>query len=173
VLGSEKEFGLERSLVSCMQRLAQSIGGLRSAATTQFALLRESADAEGSVAPSKGYPFVKASSGSMKATRHDRFATLTAIEEASEESSDDLPSPYRPAYHRTNSSASMENSTLPPIKNPADIFSRFIDQLGPSMKSLAYTLVEILEELPFGAGPSYSITFNAQFRHSLTDALSV
>jgi hypothetical protein len=57
------------------------------------------------------------------------------------------------------------------VKTPADIFSRFMDYLGPSMKSLAYTLTQILEELPFGDGPQYQITFNSQFKNSLTDAL--
>jgi hypothetical protein len=41
VLGTEDQYKLEAQLVNCLQRLAQSIGGLRSAATTQFTLLRE------------------------------------------------------------------------------------------------------------------------------------
>jgi hypothetical protein len=43
VLGTEDQYKLESNLVNCLQKLAQSIGGLRSAATTQFTLLRETA----------------------------------------------------------------------------------------------------------------------------------
>lgn len=41
------------------------------------------------------------------------------------------------------------------------------------MKSLAYTLSEVLREPPFGAAPDYQITINDHFRPSLTDALSL
>ena len=41
------------------------------------------------------------------------------------------------------------------------------------MKSLAYTLGKILDELPFGSAPDYSITINEHFMASLTDALYV
>jgi hypothetical protein len=43
--------------------------------------------------------------------------------------------------------------------------------LGPSMKSLAYTLSEVLVELPFGPAPDYVIAINDHFRTSLADAL--
>lgn len=39
IRGTEQEYELETKLVECMQRLAQHIGGLRSAASTQFSLL--------------------------------------------------------------------------------------------------------------------------------------
>jgi hypothetical protein len=38
------------------------------------------------------------------------------------------------------------------------------------MKSLAYTLREVLSELPFGPGPEYNMAINEHFRHSLIDA---
>jgi hypothetical protein len=37
-------------------------------------------------------------------------------------------------------------------------------------KSLAYTLGGVLEELPYGPAPKYSIVINSQFRKSLLDA---
>lgn len=37
-------------------------------------------------------------------------------------------------------------------------------------KSLAFTLCEVLSELPFGPGPDYNIAINEHFRHSLVDA---
>lgn len=45
--------------------------------------------------------------------------------------------------------------------------------LGPSMKSLAYTLQQILDELPFGEGPKFEITINENFKDSLTDSLTL
>ncbi|KAL8975334.1 MAG: hypothetical protein Q9197_000459 [Variospora fuerteventurae] len=41
VAGREREYWLEAKLVSCMQRLAQNIGGLKNAATTQFQILAQ------------------------------------------------------------------------------------------------------------------------------------
>ena len=60
---------------------------------------------------------------------------------------------------------------MPTVRSPSEIFGRFILHLGPSMKSLAYTLSQILEELPFAEGPEYRITINEHFRSSLTEAL--
>jgi hypothetical protein len=53
---------------------------------------------------------------------------------------------------------------------PADMFSVIIAHLGPPMKSLAFTLREVLSELPFGPGPEYDMAINEHFRHSLVDA---
>lgn len=174
VLGTEREYALERSLVSCMQKLAQSVGGLRSAATTQFTLLKESADPGGST-PAAGFPFPRSAGGSITSlTRHDRFfEVLTAIEEASDESSGDE---YEgvvqsPATRRQSSNASYMSTTMPTVRTPSEIFARFMQYLGPSMKSLVYTLSQILEELPFDGGPDYKISFNSHFQSSLTDAL--
>ncbi|KAL1842749.1 hypothetical protein VTK73DRAFT_3047 [Phialemonium thermophilum] len=41
------------------------------------------------------------------------------------------------------------------------------------MKSLAYTLSEVLREPPFGSAPDYEITVNDHFRQSLADALGL
>ncbi len=49
----------------------------------------------------------------------------------------------------------------------------FIALLGPSMKSLAFTISGVLREPPFGAAPNYDITINDHFRQSLTDALGL
>jgi len=170
ILGTEKEFALERSLVSCMQRLAQSIGGLRSAANTQFALIKEYGP-DAATTPALGYPFPKIT-GAETTARNEHFG-LTSIEEAAEEDLNDELEPDKQGINRQTSMASMMSGPLPAVKTPADIFTRFMDYLGPSMKSLAYTLTQILEELPFGEGPKYEITFNSQFKDSLTDALNV
>ena len=185
VLGAEDQYKQEARLVNCMQRLAQSIGGLRSAATTQFTLLREEAESRpaNSTTASRWLPQGQGPSSPPIGWRHDRFAVLTAIEERSEEGSgaedqasiDDLQAhlPQTPRQDGGNSEASVSNTNPPTVRTPSEIFSRFILHLGPSMKSLVYTLSQILNELPFGPGPNYSISINANFKTSLDDALYV
>ena len=173
LLGTEEEYKLQVSLVTCMQRLAQSIGGLRSAALTQFSLLRESATFGNGAPLSSRYSPQIEGLVSPTSSRQDRFAVLTAIEEASEEGSeaeyreDDPPN----RFERQSSNMSYSSSTMPTVRTPSDIFSRFIMHLGPSMESLAYTLSQILQELPFGDGPQYEIKINDHFKTSLTEAL--
>ena len=43
-------------------------------------------------------------------------------------------------------------------------------KLIPKKKSLAYTLREILDELPYGPGPDYDMEVDEHFRSSLLDA---
>lgn len=180
VLGTEEEYRLEANLVYCMQRLAQSIGGLRSAATTQFTLLKESPDFDtpAVAGTTRTYPQMLGGSTSSTFTgRHDRFAVLTAIEEASEEGSGaedhQAESVQRSKLERQGTGVSVTSTGLPTARTPAEIFSRFILHLGPSMKSLAYTLSKLLQELPFGDGPDYRIKINDQFKSSLIDAVYV
>lgn len=176
MLGTEEQFKHEASLVNCMQRLAQSIGGLRSAATTQFTLLRESA--KGSSTPINP-PRALAELPSISSTlnvRQDQFAVLTAIEETPEEGSgaedvNEATTRHHSRHATGGSVTSVASYPMPTVRTPAEIFSRFIIHLGPSMKSLAYTLSQILEELPFSEGPRYAITINEHFKSSLTDAL--
>jgi hypothetical protein len=113
----------------------------------------------------------------LDSIREDRFAVLTAIEEGSEEGSgneDEDEQDFgttRRHHTRQSTGISMSSLGLPTARTPSEIFSRFILLLGPSMKSLAYTLGKILDELPFGPAPDYSITINEHFKASLTDAL--
>ncbi|KAG0652079.1 hypothetical protein D0Z07_1078 [Hyphodiscus hymeniophilus] len=177
VLGTEDEYKLEARLVDCLQRLSQSIGGLRSAATTQFALLRETATAGNATRINSDWSIPDFQNGFASSNgRQDRFAVLTAIEEASEEGSgseDQRSGTARPQFDREVTDVSLDSTNLPSARTPAEIFSRFIMHLGPSMKSLAYTLGQILDELPFGPAPDYSITINEHFMASLTEALQL
>lgn len=174
-LGTEAEYKLETKLVNCMQRLAQSMGGLRSAATTQFSLLKE--PGAGGTTPANRYVPQFNTHILSPVSRRDTYATLTAIEEDSEEGSgtEELLGPReRPLLERADTDGGTETPgsyNMPTAKSPGEIFSRFIMHLGPSMKSLAYTLSEILNELPFGHGPDYTIMINENFATSLTDAL--
>ncbi|KAI9048648.1 hypothetical protein LZ554_007479 [Drepanopeziza brunnea f. sp. 'monogermtubi'] len=176
LLGTEEQYKLQASLVTSMQSLSQAIGGLRSAATTQMTLLKES--------PTSGNrtPLLPQSSQitvSMISGRQDQFAALAAIEEASEEGSctEDHFSQggEHPKVNRNRkvSGVSVVSSILPPARTTSEIFSRFIAHLGPSMKSLTYTLSLILKELPFSEGPKYEIKINSHFMTSLTEAIKL
>lgn len=188
VLGTEDQYKLEARLVNCMQTLAQSIGGLRSAATTQFTLLLEgidtgSANASNHTTPTRLLPQGWGPTSPLSGSRQDRFAVLTAIEERSEDGSgaeDQVPATISqaqglqtPRLDRRGSEESISTVTSITVRTPGDIFCRFILHLGPSMKSLAYSLSQILNELPFGPGPDYEININSNFRTSLDAALYI
>jgi hypothetical protein len=169
-LGHEKVYQLERAVVRSMETLAQSIGGLRSAANSQFALLKEPlaplsrvmSASEPVTSPLFSPTLHRDITSTMRSGR-ERFPKLSAIDEASEESREDERNPFEDAT-ATN---------LPPFRHASEIFELFIELLGPSMKSLAYTLSEVLRDPPFGEAPDYNITINEHFRHSLADALSL
>ena len=178
VVGTEKQYRLEKKVVNCMQKLAQSIGGLRSAATTQFSLLRETPAGGGGTTPVRRLRQSPLDYNSLPSGSHqEQFASLTAIQEASDESSgsDDQYDPDMPQLRRIDTDTIITSpSSWAMTANPtAEIFSRFIMHLGPSMKSLAYTISEILKDLPFGPGPDYPIAINEHFQPSLSDALYV
>lgn len=157
-VGDEKIYQLDKAVYKSMENLAQSIGGLRSAANTQFALLKEGPEAgSGNVSPSQLSPSLyRTFSSSLR----NHLPTLSAIDEGSDESDDEQ-------------SVHGAPSSNPSFRSPSDIFSLFIALLGPSMKSLAFTLSEVLSEPPFGEAPDYDITINDHFRQSLFDALSL
>jgi hypothetical protein len=168
-LGRENIYQLERAVVKSMEALAQSIGGLRSAANTQIALLKKSGispdPSSGILSPGSTVfsPTLNRALSVMLKSGKDRNHVLSAIDEASEESpaEDSARSRTRPVVE------------IPAFRSPSEIFELFIALLGPSMKSLAYTLSEILREPPFGTAPDYELTINEQFRHSLSDALGL
>ncbi|GME41128.1 ribosomal protein l19 [Neofusicoccum parvum] len=89
---------------------------------------------------------------------------LSAIEEAGEEGSEGGSRILSPT---TTPGAISGFATA---ETPADIFTMFISYLGPSMKSLTFTLKEVLDELPYGPGPNYTIAVNSNFRSSLIEA---
>lgn len=129
IVGTEREYQLEAKLVNCMQTLAQSIGGLRSAATTQF-LLITSPSVTGSTTPASTKPPCTPRFGCIASVVDDLqspsedHGVLAAIDEISEDGSlDDSPIPH----------AFSEDGSMRSARTPSDIFTRFIIQLGPSM----------------------------------------
>jgi hypothetical protein len=168
IFGTETESHLETMLVNCMQRMAQDIGGLRSAASTQFDLLAQGPSI-GSATPVKSmYTPVSAHtlhSVDSWSSLPDNYAVLTAIDEHPEEED---------VGQETSKGARQDSiDGLPTIRSPTDIFERFISHLGPAMKSLAYTLKQILDDLPYGPAPEYAIPDHTRYQESLMEAIKL
>ncbi|KAF2670842.1 hypothetical protein BT63DRAFT_453207 [Microthyrium microscopicum] len=161
-VGTADEHEMEVKLVKCIERLAQSLFGLRSAASTQFQLLEKEQNGYGGLSrvSSEGDMF-SSPVQTMNSVNFDRptHLTLDAIVELPESPQNEL--------DRMMTAESRGSVTA---TGAAEIFSMFISQLGPPMKSLAFTLKEVLNELPFGPPPKYDITFDQNFTHSLEDA---
>ncbi|KAJ2979140.1 hypothetical protein NUW58_g7278 [Xylaria curta] len=175
-LGREQIYRHDKAVLKSIENLAQSMGGLRSAANTQFELLREISTGpfSANIPSSPGtnifsLSFGRSLSSSLKS--NSRFGRLSAIDEVSDERSDreDQPSP-----NRVRESSSDIHSTLSDFApgSPSEIFELFITLLGPSMKSLVHTMSEILRQPPFDT-PGSPIDLNEQFKHSLSEAVSL
>jgi len=174
-LGQEQIYRQDKAVLKSMENLAQSIGGLRSAANTQFELLKEVSNGPLSVnipmspntnpfSPSFGRSF----SSSIKSSR--QFGRLSSIDEAPDERSDREEESR--AWTRESPSENIAASQDFSPKSPSEIFELFITLLGPSMKSLVYTMAEMLQQPPFGA-PGSTVEVNEQFKHSLSEAVSL
>ncbi|KAI1081141.1 Fusaric acid resistance protein-like-domain-containing protein [Whalleya microplaca] len=174
ILGHEQIYRHDKAVVKSMESLAQSLGGLRSAANTQFELLKEVGNGplcySPAVSPTTNV-FSPTFGRSLSATLRsggNRISGLSAIDEAPNERSDqeDEPTPIRetPPVLLTPSGSSL--------RTPSDMFELFIARLGPSMKSLVHTMAEMLKEPPFGA-PGTPISINENFKHSLSEAVSL
>ncbi len=156
VMGREREYNIEARLVRCMEKLGQDIGGLRSAASTQFLLLAQGPSA-GNATPVDG--------GSASFQRRPSFSVfsdgeasdlgnqgiLTAI--------DEVPEDERHAASGTTSPSALRSSAedinyLPTAKAPGDIFSSFITHLGPSMVSSVTVKAFSSSRLRFSRNPS-------------------
>ena len=135
VMGREKEYQIEKQIVSCMQRLSQSIGGLRSAASTQFLLLEQPANTGGAT-PVGGVrtPLLRSSSISLLSEQPtlppENQAILTSIDEIPEDDED-----AGSLLHKQQRESTEDSDNLPTANSPAEMFTRFITQLGPSMVS--------------------------------------
>ena len=133
IVGAEKEYQLKAKLVNCIQRLAQNIGGLRSAANTQFLLMAQPS-ASGSTTPvstlyasTPKFGYFASVSSDITSPSEDH-GVLAAIDEAPEDASFG----YSALAHRL-----PEEESVHSITSPSDIFARFIIQLGPSMVSIS------------------------------------
>jgi hypothetical protein len=129
VRGTEKEYRLEKHLVRWVQDITHNMGGLRSAASLQFQLLKQSKPIDFMQSPNASFH------GSLDSHRpmspwslpEDR-SHLEPIDERPEEELSE-PETVRPVLSRVQTS----ESEAAPNLLPADIFAIFIDHLGPSM----------------------------------------
>ncbi|KAI9790313.1 MAG: hypothetical protein M1835_001073 [Candelina submexicana] len=171
VVGREDVYKNEERLARCLERLAQNIGGLRSAAETQFHLLSQLGTAGASSSATTACTSSSSRTPSFPAVvsfpMPEDYGVLAAVNEAPEELSD------IENLRQSSGENSNENSSFPTPQSSANIFTTFIVYLGPSMKSLAYTLKQILNELPYGPAPDYRIAYNSNFRHSLFQAIEL
>lgn len=190
VLGSEKLYDVATQLVECLDGLSQDLGGLRSAALAQFALVN-------SVTLEKQR---KASVGSNQGgAEHSGMPNiLDVITEAPEESNSPNGSPSAPDTSKPlpNASALSSGFTTPErhgsagsitstLKSAESMFFTFIAQLGPPTKSLVYTLKQLLDELPFKKpegpqswymrllGGNVDVAINENFHSSLKEAVEL
>lgn len=130
ILGTEEQYKVEARLVKCIERLAQNLTGLRSAATTQFDLLEKSGQANG--ISSSRWNSISSSILSPSTTRpSERFENLEAITEEPEDITDLISADASTHWPRASSiSATPTEST--------DIFGFFISHLGPAMVSFNF-----------------------------------
>lgn len=129
VFGTEREYNLEARLVECMQRLAQNIGGLRGAASTQFLLLAQSSTGIA------GQHFSLSSTpisdiDQVMTPPSDQHGIFIATGSEGEALGRET---YTPHFQGYSEDVTEDQS----ISSPADIFKEFIFHLGPSMVSIS------------------------------------
>ncbi|KAI1617412.1 Fusaric acid resistance protein-like-domain-containing protein [Exophiala viscosa] len=148
LLGTERQAFIETRLGLCTQRISQSIGGLRSAAAMQFVVIKEPAFGSGA--------------------RFEGIGNTTPLWmnslQGSKTVDDDQSASPADGSHKDLSE---------PVRSPAQIFELFIQNMGPAMRSLAFTLKEILEHYPFDASRNYAVMANPKFKISLERALDL
>ncbi|EXJ80133.1 hypothetical protein A1O1_08275 [Capronia coronata CBS 617.96] len=163
LLGTERQAFVEVRLAQCIERISQSIGGLRSAAAMQFVVTNEP-------------PFGSSSRSNALATSAPLWASLMGNKKGSiDEGERDLLSYFNPpSPNETPTNGRLESSQHePPFRTPTQIFELFIENLGPSMRSLAFTLKEILDHFPFDASRDFAVATTPKFKFSLERALEL
>lgn len=168
-LGNERIVFLESKIAECLQLIGQSIGGLRSAAAMQFVISQE--------------PLKKTDPRMMRRRKSSFTATptpgsfrhrftdlaLNTLDTIMEGSPQNIGSPTT----GDDMGADLTRRLSVEWRSPQQIFELFIEHLGPSMRSLAYTLKEILDDLPFDPENGYSVSNNPRFELSLQRALDM
>lgn len=159
LFGTERQARIEAKLAHCIQRVSQSIGGLRSAAAMQFVVVKEPPFGTGTRSANvAGYsPAVFNTFSTSGSTANNDRNVLDYFGLKAPENGTATPRPEDPKSYRT----------------PAQIFELFIQNLGPSMRSLAFTLKEILDDFPFDASNHYAVVTNPKFKVSLERALDL
>ncbi|KAL7928438.1 Fusaric acid resistance protein-like domain-containing protein [Trichoderma chlorosporum] len=161
-LGRERIYSLDKRLIKSLETVSQSIGGLRSALQTQLTLLTEGPNTAPSQSSFFSPELASGMSRSVSYFSDDTRDRLSVIEEDEFE---------RRSALNSHSDPTLDKSPI--FRVPSDIFALFLALLGPSMKSLAYTLSETLKENSFGENPEDQVAVNEHLRASLRDALNL
>ncbi|KAI5308941.1 Aluminum-activated malate transporter 1 [Ascosphaera atra] len=180
VNGTERQYRLEKNLVRCIQDLSENIGGLRSAATLQFDLLKQPASPRQASQGISSNPNPHAGWHGQGQSFTNAGMSLPLFSPILR-GSHDLLDPYGlqrvespdEELQLGESEQRPQSQPNPLVQTPADILEVFIYHLGPSMNSLAFTLKEILSDLPYGPPPDYPVSLNSSFHSSLDRALEL
>ncbi|RMZ81387.1 hypothetical protein DV738_g2204, partial [Chaetothyriales sp. CBS 135597] len=166
LLGTEQQVAVESKLVDCIGCMTQSAGGLRSAAAMQFEVIKQATENQSaartrylkSLASMRTTPATTTRTATPRVTTPlaHRTSFLSLVQERSNEDSVSWELPDEPSFHTTS-----------------QIFDLFIDLLGPSMRSLAFTLKEILDDVPFDPAEGYRVSANPKFKSSLDRAMQL
>ncbi|KAF7175333.1 hypothetical protein CNMCM7691_007924 [Aspergillus felis] len=179
VVGTEKEYRLEKNLVRWVQDITHNMGGLRSAASLQFQLLKQAKLVDPVSCRDKrdapnGTDHVPSPS---PYSLHGHSALLESIDEMPEQHLGGEEEAVAEDDHRLGGDHFDPNpargSSVEHTLHPEDLFALFISHLGPSMRSLAFTLKEIFKEIPFTPAPDYKVSVNSRFHVSLDRALEL
>ena len=155
LLGTEKQAMYEARLAGCIQRITQSVGGLRSAAAMQFAVIKP---------PNQAHTWHTSQNTTP-------FGTLVKKKPPAR-LSERPPSGYFP-NGATQEEVSTSDQDQKPFRTCSQIFDLFMDSLGPSLRSLAFTLKEILDDLKTTTSKGYGVEINPKFKTSLERALEL
>ena len=167
-LGTEKHAIFEGKLSGCLQRINQSIGGLRSAAAMQFSVVKQATQVENRLTSRDITPFGSLARTPSITSPFGSLARTPSIKSPFWE----RPSPGLPQRSAIDEIAAG-NMPKSPWRTASQIFDLFMDHLGPSMRSLAFTLKEILDDLELTASNGYEVEINPRFKVSLERALQL
>ncbi|KHJ35239.1 putative ribosomal protein l19 [Erysiphe necator] len=179
ILGTESLYKYESNLVNCLERLFQSLGGLRSAAMTQFTLLKEIPVHGNSMSINSSHyvpeiysdtllPTVDSCNEGFKAQK--LFERVFDVKCITENDRNNIRFMDERIVHGLSQESNFFTLTA---RNPSQIFSRFLVLLGPSIKSLAFTLYQTLQEFPIKEKPASAKEVIDQFKKSLRCALQL
>jgi hypothetical protein len=144
LLGTERRAHFEAKLAGCIQRITQSVGGLRSAAAMQFEVIKKPNQTKSGHFTGNATP----------------YSTMTRT-------------PSLGVSLRRPSATKQDDSKEFAWRTPSQIFDLFLDQLGGPMRSLAFTLKEILDDLKATTVKGYGVEINPRFKISLQRALEL
>lgn len=145
--GTEREYRLEKKLVRWVQDITHNMGGLRSAASLQFSLIRETLARESQESGGQQGAFSTEYFASLE--RSWSFPDGSFLEPIDERPEEEL-SPSG-GFSTPNSDGKLE-----PAKHhllPADVFTIFISHLGPAMVSLSLSGESLNMKLTDSSGP--------------------